>query len=81
MKIKVCLGTCCHLLGNYEIIEVLEKTAKNNINIEFSGATCLNHCRDSELKPPFVEIDGEIIQNVKVEDVLNYIKSRELSQQ
>ncbi|HPN29972.1 MAG TPA: (2Fe-2S) ferredoxin domain-containing protein [bacterium] len=74
MKIKICLGTCCHLLGNYEIIEKLEERGLNNKkNIEIIAATCLNYCKDAELKPPFIEIDGQIIQNATIDAVVSYL--------
>ena len=68
------MGTCCHLLGNYEIVEKLEGLGLNrNKDIEIIAATCLNYCKDPELKPPFIEIDDQLLQNANIDAVVNYI--------
>jgi hypothetical protein len=52
-------------------------------HIKISGSTCLGMCRQNssknssqkKLKPPFVEIDGTIIDQATIEKVLNTVEA------
>lgn len=50
IKVKVCIGSACHLKGSYDVI-----TAFNNLidergledDVELGGVFCLGHCVDA----------------------------------
>ncbi|MBM7624567.1 NAD(P)H-dependent oxidoreductase subunit E [Sporohalobacter salinus] len=57
MKVKVCIGTSCHLMGAQNLISMVRKLQENqDLNVELEVAECLNHCSDA----PAVEVEGEI---------------------
>jgi NADH:ubiquinone oxidoreductase subunit E len=60
MKIKICIGSACHLKGSYEVIEILKNlVSQNDINgeIELMSSFCMGTCG----KGVSVQIDdGEI---------------------
>ena len=76
MKIKICVGTMCHLMGSNEILslakELLEKYPEA---IELSAATCLEYCHLGK-KPPRIVIDNEIYENVTPELFSNLVGER-----
>ncbi len=48
MKIKVCIGSSCHLKGSRDVVEQMkELIQKNNLRekIELSGAFCMGKCQ------------------------------------
>ncbi len=48
MKIKVCIGSSCHLKGAREVVEKIKDLIQNNNlsrDIELSGAFCMGKCQ------------------------------------
>ncbi|SHE37710.1 Thioredoxin-like [2Fe-2S] ferredoxin [Marinitoga hydrogenitolerans DSM 16785] len=78
MKIEICVGTTCHLMGSsmlLEIINDLPEDVKNSINVKYSG--CFDLCY-GDMKPPIVKIDEKFYDNMAPEKfkevVLNLLK-------
>ena len=76
IEIKICTGTLCHVMGGADLPDfALELRDKYQEKIHISGSTCMNHCKDSSLTPPFVEIDGHLIQQADREKISTYLES------
>ncbi|MCD6102640.1 MAG: NAD(P)H-dependent oxidoreductase subunit E [Thermotogaceae bacterium] len=73
MKVKVCVGTMCHLMGASEILTTIQEIAENNPDIEIVSVTCPGYCHIGK-KPPIIEIDGQVYENVSVESVHHILK-------
>lgn len=68
LKIKVCMGTHCSMMGSlnlYDDLERLEKDYPEDIELEM--VRCLKVCSDK--KAPVIDINGDIITSVKSEEV------------
>ncbi len=72
MKLKICVGTTCHLMGAPALIESLEGLEKEiRDKILFEYATCFSVCQGS-ITPPVVKIEDEYFGNM-TPDLLNRI--------
>ena len=67
MKIRICLGTCCHLMGGSDLYSFFEEH-REQFDIEFDLETpsCLDYCNKSNYEAPIVQIDGDIYEKVTV---------------
>ena len=68
-NIKICMGSACYALGNDKNLAIVESYIEENnlqATIELYGARCENMCD----KGPNIEINGEIINNVTEEKLL-----------
>ncbi len=48
MKIKVCIGSSCHLKGSRQVVEMIKELIHNNRladEVELSGAFCMGKCQ------------------------------------
>ncbi len=48
MKIKVCIGSSCHLKGSRQVVEKMQQLVEKNElknKIELSGAFCMGKCQ------------------------------------
>ncbi len=75
MKIlKICVGTCCHLLGSYELVDKLnEMDAQRLYDVKIELTTCINSCQSKSAQPPYAEFNGKIIENANIDKILNCI--------
>jgi NADH:ubiquinone oxidoreductase subunit E len=49
MKVKVCIGSSCHIKGSRQVVEELQYLiAENNLKdkIELSGTFCMGNCQN-----------------------------------
>ncbi|MGB9789350.1 NAD(P)H-dependent oxidoreductase subunit E [Thermotoga caldifontis] len=63
MRVRVCMGSSCHLKGSYRIVEKLLQLKEQGLNLDISGSLCFGKCSEGVC----VEIDGQIHTNVTVE--------------
>lgn len=57
MKVKICIGTPCHLMGSQNLVSALEEyKKKHDIELEVEAVNCLDNCEQA----PAVEIAGEV---------------------
>lgn len=76
MRIKICVGTTCHLMGApalIESIDSLEKELKKKIESEY--ATCFSVCQ-GEMIPPVVQIGEKYYGNMTPDNLKKIVKER-----
>jgi len=64
MKIKVCIGSSCHLKGSRVIVEMFqERLKKDNLTdkVELSGSFCLGKCN---MQGVSIQVNDETICGV-----------------
>lgn len=73
LEIEVCLGNCCYLKGTNDIIQELKQIIKEKDlfdRVHIKPKTCLDQCENA----PVIMINGELITNVKLEDLNNMLR-------
>ncbi|MEN6412616.1 MAG: NAD(P)H-dependent oxidoreductase subunit E [Veillonellales bacterium] len=71
LKIEVCVGSACYLLGSQDLIEMIEGLPEDvKANIDLRGSSCLKACG----KGPNVKINGELISGVTPDKLMEIIK-------
>lgn len=86
MKIKVCMGSKCTLMGSmtiYDQVEDIITRIKEDPEAEFSeeitleASKCLGTCKDKEENvAPVVMIDDEVITNATGQEIMEKIYQR-----
>lgn len=74
LKLKLCAGTMCYVMGGAQlmgIVDSLSEEEKGQIDITFSP--CLQRC-DNQSTPPFVELNGRILEGISKEKLIQIIK-------
>ena len=78
LDVKICIGTTCYIMGASQLQHLedyLDKKYLDRVNI--SGSQCLGCCQDQSYEnSPFVEIDGDIIENATMVKVIKEIEER-----
>lgn len=73
VKIGICVGTSCHLMGGMDLRHVLEDLKEqmdDQLIVEYH--TCLNHCR----RGPNVLIDDELTTGMTPENLRKAVLDR-----
>ena len=66
VKVEVCRGTSCHLLGSQDLIEAVESLpADRREQIDLGTVDCLKCCRQG----PNVRIDGTVFSEKSSEQL------------
>jgi len=71
ITVTVCTGTCCFVMGGSELLlleEHLPESLKNRVRIDW--AVCMDACMETQGKPPFVKINGDLFPGATVQGVL-----------
>jgi NADH:ubiquinone oxidoreductase subunit E len=64
LTVEICLGTSCHLMGNQDLMTVLDSLLpEQRRRLEVKGVTCLKNCA----KGPNVKVNGVLIENTTPE--------------
>ncbi len=72
IKVKICMGTHCAMLGNLNLHESIEELQKNYPGkIEMEVVKCLKYCENN--KAPVVQLNDKIITNARAEMVISEI--------
>ena len=79
IKVKVCMGTTCFVMGGgnlQELNEIIPK--KYGDTVEISATNCLGLCSINweYSKAPYVKVDEEIISEATVEKVIESIDKK-----
>lgn len=79
IKIRVCVGTHCYVLGNSELKDIknqLPDDLRDKVYVE--GSVCLG-CEkmDSPSGHPYVEIDGRLIENASLQKIVDHLRATE----
>lgn len=77
IQVKICAGTACFVMGAPQI-QALEFAAPEDLadKIEVTEVRCMNHCNQNQgyNKGPFVEINGEVIEEATLEKVISRVR-------
>ena len=76
--VQVCTGTLCHVMGGAELPaleEHLPQSLKSKVKIK--GMVCANYCTKTNLKPPFVLINKELMSEASIGKIVHYIQNCE----
>jgi len=80
IKVSICTGTACYVMGASELLlleEMLPENLKDKVEIE--GVTCLEKCKGTGIgksKAPFVMVDDELISSATVQSVIAKIEEK-----
>lgn len=70
IKVSVCVGTSCHLMGTQDILLALEKAkAELPVQLEIEYVSCLGRCGQG----PNVQINGRPVMRATAELVLEML--------
>jgi len=73
IKIEICVGTSCHLMGSNLILEFLEELSKDiKACLDISYITCMNKCS----KGPLVRVGGVELLNTRSNDIDRELKKQ-----
>lgn len=72
ITVTICTGTACFVMGASELMLLPEKIpADLKDKVDFSACMCMEECHvDSKKVPPFVKINGELMEKANVPDVI-----------
>lgn len=77
IKIRICVGTQCYVMGNHELNELkssLPDELRDKVYVE--GAVCLGcDTRKDKPQPPYVEIDGKLLDKADYERIEKTIRT------
>ncbi|MDU6065096.1 MAG: NAD(P)H-dependent oxidoreductase subunit E [Anaerococcus sp.] len=86
MKIEVCAGARCTMLGSDIIYNRLSDFVEEfndrlykgdleiqDIELEIEMITCNNECKKNKKNAPVVLVDGKVFTNAKTEVIMEYI--------
>ncbi|HBF36972.1 MAG TPA: NAD(P)H-dependent oxidoreductase subunit E [Firmicutes bacterium] len=69
IKVEICVGTHCTMMGALNIIESVEDLRREYQNISLEIIQCIKDCLGEKVAP-IVFINGQKIQNATNEEVL-----------
>lgn len=73
IKLEICQGTSCHLLGSQELLEAVETLPDARREaIELNRVDCLKSCRQG----PNVRLDGIILSGLTAERLLVLLEEK-----
>lgn len=78
INVEICSGTTCFLLGSSDLFELtkhLPTYLKNSVSV--NAVHCLGECTCGNFSSaPFVKVDGDIVENASVENIIDRIIDR-----
>lgn len=76
--VQICTGTLCHLMGGAEI-PALQDYLPNNLKskVFIKGMVCANYCKNTDLKPPFVLINGDLMPEASIDKIIQFLQNIE----
>ena len=77
MKITICVGSTCHLLGSKRVVDRFkELVAENNLcdRVELAGKFCMGKCGEG-----VSVMIGDTVYSVKPEEVDDFFKNEVLA--
>ncbi len=74
INVAVCTGTACFVMGASDLM-LLEERLPDDLKdrVSVSGETCMEKCKrcsDDSDRPPFVTIDGEVMGQANVPEII-----------
>lgn len=77
LNVRICVGTTCYVMGGADLLvvnEVLTQEEKRKVNVSF--VPCLGYCKGANKKPPFVEIDGKLYEEIDLDSLIKIIREK-----
>ncbi|GAB6138957.1 NAD(P)H-dependent oxidoreductase subunit E [Halanaerobaculum tunisiense] len=72
MKLKICVGTPCHLMGAQKLISIAQEfKVKEGVDLDIEAVSCLEECEEA----PAVELAGRIQAPSIPQDLIDLIKA------
>lgn len=71
IKVKICCGTSCYIMGSSELISLDLSKFKD---VEIEGTTCMNLCKDIKKRPPYVVVNDELYSQVTPEKLISILE-------
>lgn len=72
LKVEICVGTACHIMGAHALVEFIESLPGwIREKIDYRLSSCFGVCNEGK-KPPIVRVNGEYYEDVSPE-ILNGI--------
>lgn len=77
VKVKVCVGSHCSLVGALSIVDSLEELQEEYPDqIELKKVKCMDVCKESIKNSPVVQIDDEVISSAQNQVVLSKVMEK-----
>jgi len=87
IHIQICTGTACFVLGGADLLLLKEELhalwspqgiSREDIDqsVHLTGSTCIERCRNSQERPPFVTINGETYGEATIQKIADIIYPR-----
>lgn len=80
MRVKVCVGTRCTMMGASAVLDALEDLQNRYFKdggLDIVQVNCMNVCKEKGVQyTPVVEIDGEVFTSVKPHEISGVILER-----
>lgn len=78
IRVTVCCGTACYVLGGSELLDIGEKLSPQlRSRVDVDGVPCLGLCKDSQTgSRPFARVDGTVVSSATVASVIEAVTSR-----
>ena len=76
MKVKICIGSACHLKGSYNVIHELQALVEEYAlggQVEITAVFCLGHCT----KAVSVQVNEEAIDTVSSKTAREFFLNRD----
>lgn len=79
VKIKVCIGSSCHIKGSRQVVEELQHLiAENNVKdvVELGGTFCMGRCQDGvcvTLNDEFFSVSPDTVKDFFTKEVMTRI--------
>ncbi len=79
VKIKVCIGSSCHIKGSRQVVEELQYLiAENNVKdvVELGGTFCMGRCQDGvcvTVNDEFFSVSPAIVKDFFEKEVMTRI--------
>ena len=79
VKIKVCIGSSCHIKGSRQVVEELQHLiAANNVKdvVELGGTFCMGRCQDGvcvTLNDEFFSVSPDTVKDFFTKEVMTRI--------
>lgn len=76
IKVVVCCGTTCHLMGSSEIlISKDEIETQFNGQVVITGSTCLGRCKEfAAANAPYILVNDELMRQANLEKLIARIE-------
>jgi len=76
VHIRICVGTYSYIMGGAELMNLKEEIPEHfQDKLKIDAVVSLPNCDEKTMKPPFVEINGELMCEANYEKILRKMES------